>query len=45
MSWHQIVAGYLAGLGMGLLYGTRYTDMCAYRAISRDCCDASTCGR
>ncbi len=36
MSWHQIAAGYLAGLGMGLLYGTRYSDMCAYRAIRRD---------
>ena len=37
MSWHQLAAGYLAGLGIGALYGTRYTDMCAYRAIRRDC--------
>jgi glycosyltransferase involved in cell wall biosynthesis len=37
MSWHQLVAGYLAGLGIRALYGVRYTDMCAYRAIRRDC--------
>jgi glycosyltransferase involved in cell wall biosynthesis len=37
MSWHQLLSGYLAGLGMGVLYGQRYTDMCAYRAIRRDC--------
>jgi glycosyltransferase involved in cell wall biosynthesis len=37
MSWHQILAGHLAGLGMAALYGVRYTDMCAYRAIRRDC--------
>ena len=37
MSWHQLLSGYLAGLGMGILYGQRYTDMCAYRAIRRDC--------
>jgi glycosyltransferase involved in cell wall biosynthesis len=37
MSWHQVLSGYLAGLGMGILYGQRYTDMCAYRAIRRDC--------
>jgi len=37
MSWHQILAGFLAGLGIGLLYGVRYSDMCAYRAIRRDC--------
>ncbi len=37
MSWHQLLAGRLAGLGMGALYGVRYTDMCAYRAIRRDC--------
>jgi glycosyltransferase involved in cell wall biosynthesis len=36
MSWHQVLAGRLAGFGMRLLYGVRYTDMCAYRAISRD---------
>jgi glycosyltransferase involved in cell wall biosynthesis len=36
MSWHQIGAGLLAGVGMRLLYGVRYTDMCAFRAIRRD---------
>jgi glycosyltransferase involved in cell wall biosynthesis len=36
MSWHQVLAGRLAGWGMGALYGVRYTDMCAYRAIRRD---------
>ncbi len=33
---HQIAAGWLAGAGMRLLYGVRYTDMCAFRAIRRD---------
>ena len=33
---HQLLAGWLAGLGMRALYGVRYTDMCAYRAIRRD---------
>ena len=28
--------GLLAGFGMRLLYGVRYTDMCAFRAIRRD---------
>ena len=36
MSWHQLVAGRLAGVAIGLLYGVRYTDMCALRAIRRD---------
>ena len=36
IAWHQLAAGWLAGLGMGLLYGMRYTDMCAFRAIRRD---------
>jgi len=36
MSWHQLFAGRLAGLGIGLLYSVRYTDMCAYRAIRRE---------
>lgn len=35
MNWHQVLAGRLAGLGMGSLYGIRYTDMCAFRAIRR----------
>jgi glycosyltransferase involved in cell wall biosynthesis len=37
MSRHQLLAGRLAGFGIGALYGVRYTDMCAYRAIRRDC--------
>jgi glycosyltransferase involved in cell wall biosynthesis len=36
IAWHQLAAGRLAGLGIGALYGVRYTDMCAFRAIRRD---------
>ena len=36
MSIHQVLAGHIAGFGMGALYGVRYSDMCAYRAIRRD---------
>ncbi len=36
MSWHQVLAGRLAGAIMSLLYDVRYTDMCAFRAIRRD---------
>jgi glycosyltransferase involved in cell wall biosynthesis len=35
VAWHQLAAGRLAGWATRLLYGIRYTDMCAYRAISR----------
>ena len=35
MSAHQVLAGHAAGLGMRLLYGVRYSDMCAFRAIRR----------
>ena len=35
MNWHQVMAGQAAGLGMRALYGVRYTDMCAFRAIRR----------
>ncbi|MGH1571823.1 glycosyltransferase family 2 protein [Methylobacterium sp. P31] len=35
MLWHQVLAGRLAGLGIGLRYGIRYSDMCAFRAIDR----------
>ena len=35
MLWHQVLAGRLAGLGMGALYRVRYSDMCAFRAIDR----------
>jgi glycosyltransferase involved in cell wall biosynthesis len=36
MNWHQVLAGRIAGFGMGALYGMRYSDMCAFRAIRRD---------
>jgi glycosyltransferase involved in cell wall biosynthesis len=36
MSWHQVLAGRLAGWLMSRLYRVRYTDMCAFRAISRE---------
>ncbi len=36
MAWHQLVAGRIAGALTRLLYGVRYTDMCALRAIRRD---------
>jgi glycosyltransferase involved in cell wall biosynthesis len=35
MAWHQVAAGLLAGSLIRLLYGVRYTDMCAFRAIRR----------
>jgi glycosyltransferase involved in cell wall biosynthesis len=35
MLWHQVLAGRVAGLGMGTLYGVSYSDMCAFRAIDR----------
>ena len=37
MAWHQLLAGYLVGMSVRVLYGVHYTDMCAYRAIRRDC--------
>jgi hypothetical protein len=36
IAWHQLAAGWLAGVGTRLLYGMRYTDMCALRAIRRE---------
>jgi hypothetical protein len=36
IAWHQLAAGWFAGLGTWLLYGLRYTDMCALRAIRRE---------
>jgi glycosyltransferase involved in cell wall biosynthesis len=33
---HQIVAGLVIGWLTKLIYGVRYTDMCAFRAIRRD---------
>ena len=35
IAWHQIAAGMIAGWAMLALYGVRYTDMCAFRAIRR----------
>jgi hypothetical protein len=39
MHWHQVLAGRLAGRLMSAVYGVRYTDMCAFRAIRRDALD------
>jgi glycosyltransferase involved in cell wall biosynthesis len=36
MARHQILAGLAAGALIKLLYGVRYTDMCAFRALRRD---------
>jgi len=36
MASHQLLAGLVAGRLTQLLYGVRYTDMCAFRAIRRD---------
>ena len=36
MAGHQLFAGLAAGALIKLLYGVRYTDMCAFRAIRRD---------
>jgi glycosyltransferase involved in cell wall biosynthesis len=36
MAWHQLAAGVLSGLAIRLIYGVRYTDMCAFRAIRRE---------
>ncbi len=36
MGWHQVLAGHAIGAAMGLRYGVRYTDMCAFRAIGRE---------
>ncbi len=35
MLWHQVLAGRLAGAGIFALTRTRYSDMCAFRAIDR----------
>ncbi len=37
MNAQQICAGWLAGWLVRLLYGVRYTDMCPFRAIRREC--------
>ncbi len=36
MAWHQVAAGRFAGALLRVLYGVRYTDMCAFRAIRRE---------
>jgi glycosyltransferase involved in cell wall biosynthesis len=36
MACHQLLAGLIAGWLTKWLYGVRYTDMCAFRAIRRD---------
>src|SRR5215831_18684142 len=36
MGAHQVLVGYVIGAAIGLLYGTSYTDMCAFRAIRAD---------
>ena len=36
MNATQVFAGYLIGWMVRVLYGYRYTDMCAFRAIRRD---------
>lgn len=36
MGPHQVAAGWLVGRLLGSWYGVGYTDMCAYRVISRD---------
>jgi hypothetical protein len=33
---HQLLAGWIIGLAVLLLYGVRYTDMCPFRAVRRD---------
>ena len=35
MAGHQVIAGLAAGILIKMLYGVRYTDMCAHRAIRR----------
>jgi glycosyltransferase involved in cell wall biosynthesis len=36
MGAHQAIAGRLIGAAIGLVYGVRYSDMCAFRAIRAD---------
>jgi glycosyltransferase involved in cell wall biosynthesis len=36
MGAHQALSGYVIGATIGLVYGVRYTDMCAFRAIRAD---------
>jgi glycosyltransferase involved in cell wall biosynthesis len=36
MGAHQVLAGRVIGGAIGLIYGVRYSDMCAFRAIRAD---------
>lgn len=36
MAVHQLLAGWIIGAAIWLIYGVRYTDMCPFRAIRRD---------
>jgi len=36
MKNHQVLAGLATGWLLGVMYGVRYTDMCAFRALRRD---------
>jgi glycosyltransferase involved in cell wall biosynthesis len=36
MGIHQAIAGRMIGAAIGLIYGVRFTDMCAFRAIPAD---------
>ena len=36
MAAHQLLAGWMIGMAVWVLYGVRYTDMCPFRAIRRD---------
>jgi len=36
MGAHQALSGYVIGAAVGLVYGKRFTDMCAFRAIRAD---------
>ena len=36
MAAHQLLAGWIIGAAVRLLYGVGYTDMCPFRAIRRD---------
>src|ERR1044072_4989528 len=39
MNFHQIIAGYMIGFILRILYGVRSTDMGPFRAIRRDTLD------
>ena len=39
MNFHQVIAGYMIGFILQILYGIRSTDMGPFRAIRRDTLD------